>query len=87
MENYEFKIICIKNCYASAWRTSFGPFSGTNGKIKKGEIFTTNNSDFFYLGNMTRLYSTDGDFLGLFDNSNFMKLEEYRNTKIEKLLD
>jgi len=86
MENSEFfKIICIKNCYASAWRTSFGPW--TNGKIKNGQIFTTNNSDFFYLGNMTRLYSTDGDFLGLFDNSNFMKLEEYRNIKIEKLLD
>ena len=87
MENSEFfKIVCIKNCEESL-TTKRWWIDNKPRKIKSGEIFTTNNFNFFYLGNMTRLYSSDGDYLGLFDNSNFMKLEEYRNTKIEKLLD
>jgi len=83
MENYEFKVICIKNCEEARqepwpWNTEI-PI-----RIKNGQIFTT--SDFFYL-NLARLFSSDGDYLGLFERSNFMKLEEYRNFKIEELLD
>jgi hypothetical protein len=83
-DEIEFKVICIKNCEEEGqmpWKL----FS-KHRKIKNGEIFTTNNFDFFWYPNVARLYSSDGDYLGLFDNSNFMKLEEYRN-KIENLLD
>jgi len=82
MENYEFKVICIKNCEEARqepWRRN-NPI-----RIKNGQIFTT--SDFFWLTNLARLFSSDGDYLGLFERSNFMVLEEYRNIKIEKLLD
>jgi hypothetical protein len=81
----EFKVICIKTCEEEGqmpWKL----FSKHRKKIKNGQIFTTNNSDFFWYPNVARLYSSDGDYLGLFDNSNFMKLEVYRNFKIEELL-
>ena len=86
MENSEFfKIVCIKNCEesltAKRWWIDNKPR-----KIKSGEIFTTNNFNFFYSEDLARVLK-NGEFWGLFDNSNFMKLEVYRNTKIEKLLD
>ena len=92
IDEIEFKIICIKNCEEESQLPRMYLPNKKTRKIKKGEIFTTNNSDFFWLPNLARLYSSsDGhlpeDYLGLFNNSNFMKLEEYRNTKIEKLLD
>ena len=87
----EFKVICIKTCEEER-QLSRLYLPNKKNKIKNGQIFTTNNSDFFWLTNLARLYSSsDGhlpeDYLGLFDNSNFMKLEVYRNFKIEELLD
>ena len=83
IDEIEFKVICIKDCEEEG-QVLFSKHR----KIKNGEIFTTNNSDFFWFQtNLARLYSSDGDYLGLFYNSNFMVLEEYRNIKIEKLLD
>ena len=104
IDEIEFKVICIKDCKDEG-QFPWNSFNLTNPrKIKKGEIFTTNNFDFFYTTkqfqiedpdkqrcDLARLYSSNGDYLGdylgLFNNSNFMKLEEYRNIKIEKLLD
>jgi len=85
----EFKIVCIKNCEEEYLKInpSFDPSNLR--RIKSGEIFTTNNLNFFWVTipvKLSRLFSSDGDCLGIFDNSNFMKIEEYRNIKIEKLL-
>jgi hypothetical protein len=86
IDEIEFKIICIKNCEEERQLPRMYLPNKKNRKIKNGQIFTTNNSDFFWFPNVARLYSSDGDYLGLFDNSNFMKLEVYRNFKIEELL-
>ena len=85
IDQIEFKVICIKTCEEERQLPRLYLPNKKN-KIKNGQIFTTNNSDFFWLPNLARLYSSDGDYLGLFDNSNFMKLEVYRNFKIEELL-
>jgi len=90
IDEIEFKIICIKTCEEERQLPRLYLPNKKN-KIKNGQIFTTNNSDFFWLPNLARLYSSsDGhlpeDYLGLFHHSNFMMLEEYRNTKIEELL-
>jgi hypothetical protein len=87
IDEIEFKIICIKTCEEERQLPlQYLPNKKTR-KIKNGQIFTTNNSDFFWVTNLARLFSSDGDYLGVFHRSNFMKIEEYRNIKIEKLLD
>jgi hypothetical protein len=86
MENSEFfKIVCIKNCEESLTAKHWW-IDNKPRKIKSGEIFTTNNFNFFYVEDLARVLK-NGEFWGIFERSNFMMLEEYRNTKIEELLD
>lgn len=72
----EFEIICISDCedYPPS------PF-----KCKKGDKFKTNKYDFNNIGGRVRLIVNDV-VVGFFPQSNFCKLSDYRNDKIEELL-
>jgi hypothetical protein len=75
----KIKIICIKPC------ENHQEYKGwNNSQIEKGQIFTTNDVDFYDLNRYLYLYS-DQKFLGLFDKSNFIRLDEYRNNIIYEL--
>jgi hypothetical protein len=74
----KFKIICIKTCVDDSTH-----FSGIK-EIKKGEIFITNKNNFHFLSNCVRIFK-NGELFGLFDNTNFVKLEEHRNNTIEEI--
>ena len=73
----EFKIICIKD--------SYDIYLPEKNKVKKGQIFTTTIYDSNHLSGQIRLFS-NGEILGIFDNSDFMKIDEYRSNKIEEIL-
>ena len=72
MEGTIFKIICISSCKSQGSRKI---------QVNKGEIFDTNHLDFPLL-----FLRSNGKFLGIYGRSNFIKLDEYRNTAIEDIL-
>jgi len=73
------KVICIKDCENLL---TFHDFHDVG--IKKGEIFLTDKSNL----NLTHIrLIKDLKIIAICDNSNFMKLDEYRNYNIDNLLD
>lgn len=73
-----FKIICISSCKGSGFLGDV--------EIDKGEIFNTNYYEFNYGGTYARLFR-NGRILGLFEQKNFLKLEDYRHKTINDLVD
>lgn len=73
----EFEIICISDCENIVEYSDF--------KCKRGDKFKTNKYEFNYGGDYIRLI-VDGMVVGFFSKSNFCKLLEYRNRKIEDIL-
>ena len=78
----EFKIICISSCKSLL----------SNGiiEIKKGEVFLTDEYNFewgFYNNQMNVRLVKDLEIIGIFERSNFMKPEEYREKVIENILE
>lgn len=83
----EFEIICISDC-ENIFKVDYSNF-----KCKKGDRFKTNKYDFNYShqfaphvqsGKKIRLI-VNGMVVGFFLQSNFRKLSDYRNDKIEEL--
>jgi len=72
----EFYIICISDCN-----------SLVNGGdcIKKGDKFRINTYEYNYSENYMRLI-VGNEIIGFYLQSNFMKLSEYRNLKLDELL-
>ena len=68
-----YKVICISSCKSQGSRKV---------QVNRGEIF--DNKDFYFPQLFLR---SNGKFLGVYDRSNFIKLDEYRNTTIDNLLD
>jgi len=73
----EFEIICTSDCENI---TKYSDF-----KCKRGDKFKTNEYEFNYGEGYLRLI-VDGVVVGFFLNSNFDKLSDYRNKKIEEML-
>jgi len=78
----EFQIICIKDCKSLLTNNDI--------EIKKGDIFLTNEYNFYWpnendKGESVRLIK-DFKIMAICDNSNFMKLDDWRNTTIDDLL-
>ena len=73
----EFKIICISSCKGLGFLSDV--------EIEKGEIFNTNYYEFNYGETYARLFR-NGRILGLFEQKNFLKLEDYRHKTINDLV-
>ena len=80
----EFKIICVSSCKHLVDSKTGKGFLGDE-EIKKGEIFNTNYYEFNYAGTYARLFR-NGKIIGLFEQKNFLKIEDYRNKTIDDLI-
>ena len=70
------KVICIKDCENLLNFHDVG--------IKKGEIFLTDECNNLHLAHIRLI--KDLKIIAICHRSNFMKLDEYRNTTIDDLL-
>jgi len=84
MISNKFKIICVSDCQVLGFQ---GDPSSRGTNIKIGDVFVSDDYDFNHGVNIIRLFSEKNLFLGLYKKSNFKKLDEFRNEKIETILE
>lgn len=83
--NENFRIICVSKCTTSESVALDG------GIIEVGEIFDINHYEFNYSGDFDPLVGylrlhRNYQIIGLFKKKNFRKLEDYREDKINEIL-
>ena len=87
--NENFRIICVSKC--TTVLETRPPESLGGGIIEVGEIFDINHYEFNYSGDFDPLVgylrlSRNYQIIGLFKKKNFRKLEDYREDKINEIL-